>query len=464
MTQGDVRKPNTVLRNYRRGLHLTQAEFADQVRDKAAELGINLACDEKRIGRWERGEVTWPSPVYRRVLIALTGKQPHELGFIPPPDLSADTDPAGGPAPELSRYGEYLDDIDAPAHPQIGSLDLDLPLGPTGSLVLVVDPRRHTLLDRREMMFGSATVLLVPGSAGIEKVFGGTHTDWRPARVTAAHVTALRDAEGFFRILDSSLGGGYARSLLTQFLRDRVAPLLRSDLGDDVRAPVLAGAAALVHRAGWMAYDMGQHEVAHRNYQKAYQLARAAGDEVRSAVILNSQAHGAITQRNGERVVELTSQALQHAQLAAVYARQARGYAILGQRKECLEALRRAEELLPDSDLIDESGLAAEKAYCLNDLGDTAEALRQATRSIEMSRPGATRSAALKKITVAGIHAERGDLEHACELGSQAVTMLQGVSSQRAVGQVRAFAKRLDRSDAACVRTFREQARELLSA
>ncbi|MDI3341778.1 MAG: hypothetical protein QJR03_14730 [Sphaerobacter sp.] len=48
-------------------------------------LGINVACDEKRVGRWERGEVTWPSPVYRRVLCAVFGvASPTELGFRRP--------------------------------------------------------------------------------------------------------------------------------------------------------------------------------------------------------------------------------------------------------------------------------------------------------------------------------------------------------------------------------------------
>ncbi len=41
-------------------------------------------ADEKRVGRWERGEVRWPQPAYRRVLKALTGRPAQELGFVPP--------------------------------------------------------------------------------------------------------------------------------------------------------------------------------------------------------------------------------------------------------------------------------------------------------------------------------------------------------------------------------------------
>lgn len=47
--------PNQRLRAVRLARHLSQAEFAEAVRGQARALGLNLACDEKRIGRWERG-------------------------------------------------------------------------------------------------------------------------------------------------------------------------------------------------------------------------------------------------------------------------------------------------------------------------------------------------------------------------------------------------------------------------
>ncbi len=81
-------RPNLLLRQYRRSRHWSQQEFADAIRATAVRMGLNLACDEKRVGRWERGEVRWPQSPYRRVLQELTGKEPHELGFEPPqPDL-----------------------------------------------------------------------------------------------------------------------------------------------------------------------------------------------------------------------------------------------------------------------------------------------------------------------------------------------------------------------------------------
>ncbi|MCX9192666.1 hypothetical protein C3Y87_14835 [Carbonactinospora thermoautotrophica] len=54
--------PNHTLRRLRQQRNLSQAELAEEIRDTAQRMGLHLACDEKRIGRWERGEVRWPSP------------------------------------------------------------------------------------------------------------------------------------------------------------------------------------------------------------------------------------------------------------------------------------------------------------------------------------------------------------------------------------------------------------------
>lgn len=77
--------PNTALRTARQRRNLTQAELAEAVRARAVAMGLNLGCDAKRVGRWERGEVRCPTPVYRRVLCALFGVADiTELGFVAP--------------------------------------------------------------------------------------------------------------------------------------------------------------------------------------------------------------------------------------------------------------------------------------------------------------------------------------------------------------------------------------------
>ena len=78
-------RPNTTLRRLRDRLNLSQEELAERLRETGRELGLNLAADAKRVGRWERGEVAWPSPAYRRVLRAFFGvASVAELGFRSP--------------------------------------------------------------------------------------------------------------------------------------------------------------------------------------------------------------------------------------------------------------------------------------------------------------------------------------------------------------------------------------------
>lgn len=74
--------PVRPLRQRRQERNLSQAEL---IRRTALRMELNLGCDPKRVGRWERGEVGWPSPAYRRVLCAVFAvTSVAELGFRPP--------------------------------------------------------------------------------------------------------------------------------------------------------------------------------------------------------------------------------------------------------------------------------------------------------------------------------------------------------------------------------------------
>ena len=86
-------QPNRKLVNARHRLNLSQAELAARIRTTGQDMGLNLACDEKRIGRWERGQVRWPSPAYRRVLCAVFNVgNVQQLGFVLPAEPARDED------------------------------------------------------------------------------------------------------------------------------------------------------------------------------------------------------------------------------------------------------------------------------------------------------------------------------------------------------------------------------------
>ena len=80
--------PNLRLRALREARSESRSEFARALRRKAESMGENLACDERRVARWERGEVRWPRGAYRRVLSALLGIPIDQLGFEPPDQVA----------------------------------------------------------------------------------------------------------------------------------------------------------------------------------------------------------------------------------------------------------------------------------------------------------------------------------------------------------------------------------------
>ncbi|MCO6008756.1 hypothetical protein NE236_27655 [Actinoallomurus purpureus] len=79
--------PNVQLTAWREaqgGTGWSRSQMANAVNRTPAGIAEGLVCDEERIRRWERGEVLWPHPPYRRALEELTGRSAEELGFLPP--------------------------------------------------------------------------------------------------------------------------------------------------------------------------------------------------------------------------------------------------------------------------------------------------------------------------------------------------------------------------------------------
>ncbi|TDC38068.1 hypothetical protein E1281_39270 [Actinomadura sp. KC345] len=76
--------PNTQLTAWREAKYATRAEMAEAINRTPTAIANGLLCDEERLRRWERGEVRWPHPPYRKALQELTGRTAERLGFIPP--------------------------------------------------------------------------------------------------------------------------------------------------------------------------------------------------------------------------------------------------------------------------------------------------------------------------------------------------------------------------------------------
>ncbi|RSN59573.1 hypothetical protein [Actinomadura sp. WAC 06369] len=119
--------PNTQLTAWREANYPTRAEMTEALNRTPTALEHGLLCDEERLRRWERGEVRWPHPPYRKALQELTGRTAEQLGFIPPAKqkarsrscprpASAPTDAGAGPhdgeelanAADISRLTQWV--------------------------------------------------------------------------------------------------------------------------------------------------------------------------------------------------------------------------------------------------------------------------------------------------------------------------------------------------------------------
>jgi DNA-binding transcriptional regulator YiaG len=82
MGEPAVRQPNEILRAIRRGLLMSQGEFALAIRGAGERAGEPNDCSKRLVQRWEAGHVTgMPRGAYARALEAVTGQPIENLGF-----------------------------------------------------------------------------------------------------------------------------------------------------------------------------------------------------------------------------------------------------------------------------------------------------------------------------------------------------------------------------------------------
>jgi hypothetical protein len=82
MTQPVEREPNETLRAVRKGLLMSQGEFALAIRAAGQRAGEPNDCSKRLVQRWEAGYVTGiPRGTYARALEAVTGQPIENLGF-----------------------------------------------------------------------------------------------------------------------------------------------------------------------------------------------------------------------------------------------------------------------------------------------------------------------------------------------------------------------------------------------
>ncbi|MEI7035065.1 tetratricopeptide repeat protein [Streptomyces pratensis] len=466
--------PNLAFRRLRG--RRSAGEFAAAVRRAAREIGEQVACDARYIGRVESGEIRCPNYAYERVFRHMfPGTSLTDLGFsaresvrgrgaragsepLPPdPDRRTPPAPAAHPMPAFRTDTGGAGDID----------DID---------------EESDVLRRVFMTSGTATV--AAASLGLGGPPASAARSSLPVslpaqrRVGEAEVSAVEQAVRQIRLLDDRQGGDGLYRQAAQPLRAAYELLdaqgaARRTTADRLRA----GAGELAISVGWLAHDSGRFEDARSHYAEALATARLAGDaglEAHAFCNTSFLARDAGRPREAVRAAEAGQRAARalgsHRLLALLALREAGGRAGLGDRTGCDLAIGRARAAFERGpaagdpewmSFFREAELELLEAQCWSALGDWSRAARHGRRATALQDAHFTRNLALYRAQLTGDLARAGQAEEAAATGHQVLDLLTRVRSSRIRGMLAGAARALEpRGGAAPVAAFLARHRE----
>lgn len=403
--------PNLAFRRLRG--QRSPGEFASAVRRAAREIGEQVACDARYIGRVESGEIRCPNYAYERVFLHMfPGRSLTDLGFAT--------------REQVRGRGARAAAADVPA-PQI----------------TIRNDEESDVLRRAFMTSGTAT--LAAASLGLG---GAVPAPRAGGRFGETEVHAVEEAVRRIRLLDDRHGADRLYRMAAEPLRTAYALL---DAGTPARRSTAdrmhAGAGELALSVGWLAHDSGRLDDARSHYAEALATARVAGDPALEAHAFSNTAflaRDAGRYREAVRAAQAGQRAGRHLSsprlLALLTLREAGGWAGLGDRAACEEALGRAHTLFgrgpADADpewmsFFGEPEVEALEAQCWSALGDWPRATRHAHRAAVLQNPHFTRNLALYRTQLAADLARGGSPEEAAEAAERVLDLLGEVQSTR---------------------------------
>ncbi|MEU8886772.1 hypothetical protein [Streptomyces sp. NPDC048442] len=468
--------PNPVFRALRG--HRSPGEFAAAVRRAAREIGEQVACDARYIGRVEAGEIRCPNYAYERVFLHMfPGLTLTDLGFAEReavrgrrarggvnallPHLSAPAGagaaassvPASTPAPvpaSVPASAPALAPVLVPAQWPAQSVP-GLP-GPHPSHL----DEESDVLRRAFMTSGSTTVAAAATLGSLGTAFASTPDGPGPVgrgagafsgRPGASEAAAVEEAVRKIRLLDDRHGADALYQHAGKPLRTAYALLDAGTVRRRVSDRLHSAAGELALSVGWLAHDSGRFEEARSHYAEALATARVAGD---GGLEAHAFCNTAFLARDAGRPREAlrAAQAGQRAAaglgsmrlLSLLTLREAAGWAALGDRTGCVEALVRAKSLFqcgPSANdpewmtFFGPAELAGLEAQCWSALGDWQRAAQYAHRAATLQDPHFARNLALYSAELADDLARAGVPDEAAAVGQKVLDLLEQVQSSR---------------------------------
>ncbi|MFB7930998.1 MULTISPECIES: hypothetical protein [Streptomyces] len=436
-------RPNLVFRRLRG--QRSPAEFAAVIRRAALEIGEQVSCDARYIGRVESGEIRCPNYAYERVFLHMfPGRTLTDLGFAPRSSVRG------------RRARDNRDNEDAPltctTNPANATSETSGACEPYETQNPYDPHHPHDTYEesdvlRRAFMTSGGATMAAASLGPVGLAFDAAAAQPPARRAGANDAGALEEAVRRIRLLDDRHGadGLYRRAAAP--LRAAYALLDAGATRQTTADRLYSGAGELAISVGWLAHDSGRFDDARSHYAEALATARMTGDPGLEA---HAFCNTAFLARDAGRPREAV-RAAQAAQRVArpvasprlmslLALREAGGWAGLADRVGCEQALARAQALFDrgtsEADpewmsFYGEAELEGLEAQCWSALGDWRRAARHARRAADLQDPHFTRNIALYTAELADDLARGGRPDEAAVAGMKVLDLLEEVQSSR---------------------------------
>jgi transcriptional regulator with XRE-family HTH domain/tetratricopeptide (TPR) repeat protein len=277
-----------------------------------------------------------------------------------------------------------------------------------------------------------------------------------PRQVGPTELTQLHALTGMLRAYDAAHGGGSCRDAILAHTQ-RAEALLTASCPEQTRPQLLGAVAETKTLAGWVAHDLGLAKEARQHLAGALQLTQQANDPAHSAIVLYYL--GRVPLDNGDPIEAL--KLFQLGQIAAqdsrcvtpvafLLANEAVAYAHLGDARQAMTALRRAEDEYAHAHhdqqpeftrLFDHVALNTAAGRVHSQLGLTDPHHRQRavdhlTQTLDGETTGRTRQRTFNRAWLATCLLADGDPTTGAQMGIQAIDAARDLASPRLLEQL----------------------------
>jgi hypothetical protein len=315
-------------------------------------------------------------------------------------------------------------------------------------------------MDRREMLrilgWAATAATATPvfeslSPAEQDRVVAAVHTPTRVDDTVVGHIEGV-----LWRCMRQDDTLGPQSALDTVLAQRNLAFGMLDGCPARVRPRLLAAYANLSRFAGWLSFDLNDHDSAWYYYEQARTAAHEAQDTELGALVLCHMSHLATWQRHPRIGIDhaLAAQGwtLQTADpLLRAYASDvaARAYAMEGERTPCLIELDRAEQFISVAEsrgtpprsmayFYGRGQLDATRSQCLLQLGEPGPAITVGHAAMSSIGPSFVRNRAFSALRVGGAYLASGEIDQAARVLGDVARLAAQNGSARLMEEFRA--------------------------